>query len=346
MSSFDMKLVLAEIETIQADDPGFDITTTGFVTAEVDAMVGATRVEKFNDLRDDPPASSASKRRLVTRAGDIWQLGRHRAICGDATSPETVEKLVAGAGVRLLLSDVPFNTKIKGFVSGLGSKTHDDFAMASGEMSSPEFIEFLRRANAACLPHLIDGAMVLQFIDWRHVADMLEAGAQTGFALRNILAWVKSNAGMGSLWRSQHELICAFKHGSAPHVNNVELGVHGRNRSNVLQYPGMNSPTAGRKKALELHATVKPVALIADLILDVSNRGDIVLDPFGGSGTAIVAAEKTGRIAYLAEISPAFVDGQVRRWEALSGEPARLEKTGATFAEVAAERLGETEEDA
>ena len=168
---------------------------------------------------------------------------------------------------------------------------------------------------------------------------MLDAGRATGLDLRNILVWVKDNAGMGSMWRSQHELIIAFKNGIAPHVNNVQLGVHGRHRSNVLQYPGMNSGTKGRGKALEMHATVKPVALIADLILDVSNRGDIVLDPFGGSGTAIIAAEKTGRRARLAEIDPGFVDVAVERWQALTGGTARLAATGQTFAEVARERL-------
>jgi len=182
--------------------------------------------------------------------------------------------------------------------------------------------------------------MVLLFIDWRHLAEMLEAGETSRLELKNILVWVKDNAGLGSLWRSQHEMICAFKHGKRPHRNNIELGVHGRHRSNVLQYPGMNSMTKGRGKALELHSTVKPVALISDLILDVSDRTDIILDPFGGSGTTIIAAEAVGRRAYLCEIEPVFVDVGVRRWQALTGGEARLASTGQSFAEVEAERLG------
>jgi DNA modification methylase len=234
---------------------------------------------------------------------------------------------------------VPYNVKIEGNVSGQGRHRHRDFAMATGEMDYDGFVDFLTAAVAAAKPHLIDGALALLFIDWRHVGEMLEAGRRSSFEHKNILVWAKDNAGLGSLWRSQHELIVAFKHGDASHVNNVQLGVHGRHRSNLLQYPGMNSLTKGRSKALKLHATVKPVALIADLILDVTNRGDFVLDPFGGSGTAIIAAEKTGRRALLCEIDPGFVDVSVARWEALTGQPARLNATQQTFAEVRAERM-------
>ncbi len=338
LSSFDTQLLIEEIEGIIADSPEFDITVAGFVTAELDAMSGVIRTGELNDLDDDPPPMPP--RRPVSREGDLWDLGEHRLACGDSTKAALIEELLGDEPARLMLSDVPFNLKIEGFASGLGRKAHADFAMATGEMTYYQYVGFLRRSITACMGNLVDGAMVLLFIDWRHAAEMLDAGRATGLDLRNILVWVKDNAGMGSLWRSQHELIIAFKHGSAPHINNVQLGVHGRHRSNVLQYPGMNSGTKGRGKALEIHATVKPVALIADLILDVSNRGDIVLDPFGGSGTAIIAAEKTGRRARLAEIDPGFVDVAVERWQALTGGTARLAATGQTFAEVACERHG------
>jgi DNA modification methylase len=340
LSSFDTQLLIEEIEGIIADSPEFDITTAGFVTAELDAMTGVIRTGELNDLDDDPPPMP-SRRRAVSREGDLWDLDSHRLACGDSTKAGLIEGLLGDEPARLMLSDVPFNLKIEGFASGLGRKAHADIAMATGEMTYYQYVGFLRRSITASMAHLVDGAMVLLFIDWRHAAEMLDAGRATGLDLKNILVWAKDNAGMGSMWRSQHELIIAFKHGNAPHVNNVQLGVHGRHRSNVLQYPGMNSMTKGRGKALETHATVKPVALIADLILDVSNRGDIVLDPFGGSGTAIVAAEKTGRRARLAEINPGFVDVSVERWQSLTGGTALLAATGQTFAEVARERLGD-----
>jgi DNA modification methylase len=340
LSSFDTQLLIEEIEGIIADSPEFDITTAGFVTAELDAMTGVIRTGELNDLDDDPPPMP-SRRRAVSREGDLWDLDSHRLACGDSTKAGLIEGLLGDEPARLMLSDVPFNLKIEGFASGLGRKAHADIAMATGEMTYYQYVGFLRRSITASMAHLVDGAMVLLFIDWRHAAEMLDAGRATGLDLKNILVWAKDNAGMGSMWRSQHELIIAFKHGNAPHVNNAQLGVHGRHRSNVLQYPGMNSMTKGRGKALETHATVKPVALIADLILDVSNRGDIVLDPFGGSGTAIVAAEKTGRRARLAEINPGFVDVSVERWQSLTGGTALLAATGQTFAEVARERLGD-----
>ena len=337
LSSFDETLLLSEVEAIIADEPTLDITVTGFATAEIDVMIGAARTAQFNDLNDpipDPPA------RPITREGDIYQLGPNRMICGDSTKGEVISRLIGDDKVSLVLSDVPYNLKIEGVASGLGRKRHRDFAMATGEMTYEQYQAFLSSSITACSGHLVDGSLLLLFIDWRHVGEMLAAGRGAGLELKNILVWAKDNAGMGSLWRSQHELIVAFKQGNAPHVNNISLGVHGRHRSNVLQYPGMNSPTRGRAKALEMHATVKPVALIADLMLDVTNRNDVVLDPFGGSGTAIIAAHKTGRRAYLAEIDAGFVDVAVRRWNALGGEPARLASTGQTFEELAEEREG------
>ncbi|TCJ41294.1 site-specific DNA-methyltransferase [Parafrankia sp. BMG5.11] len=339
LSSFDTKLLIEEIEGIITDSPEFDITVAGFVTAELDAMTGVIRTGDLNDLEDDPPPDPPHI--PISREGDLWVLDDHQLACGDSTKPALIDELLGGEHARLMLSDVPFNLKIEGFASGLGRKGHSDFAMATGEMTYYQYVGFLRRSITACMGHLVDGAMVLLFIDWRHAAEMLDAGRTTGLELKNVLVWVKDNAGMGSLWRSQHELIVAFKHGSAPHVNNVQLGVHGRHRSNVLQYPGMNSMTKGRGKALTMHATVKPVALIADLILDVSDRGDIILDPFGGSGTAIIAAEKTGRRARLAEIDPGFVDVSVNRWQDLTGGTARLAATGQSFAEVGRDRLGD-----
>ncbi|MGB7407664.1 MAG: site-specific DNA-methyltransferase [Pontixanthobacter sp.] len=342
MSSFDCELLLENLEEISVDDPNFDLTFTGFAAPELDAMANAKRTRTLNDLREELPAQLPKE--VISCRGDVWQLGDHRLGCGDATDAEFVKEVIGSREVGLVLSDIPFNLPIAGVVSGLGKNKHQNFAMATGEMSRPEFVAFMQQANSAFLPHLRNGAMVLLFIDWRHVAEMLEAGAASKFDLKNILVWVKDNAGMGALWRSQHELICAFKHGSGKHRNNIQLGVHGRHRSNVLHYPGMNSPTAGRGKALELHATVKPVALIADLILDVSNPSDLVLDPFGGSGTTMIAAEATGRTAVLCEIDAGFTDVAVRRWQDLTNEQAILTATGETFDDVAKARSSENEQ--
>ena len=337
----DVEYNIENIALIMDEDVVFDETLTGFSAAELDPLFNARRTAVLNDLHDDIPA--VLPKRSVSRLGDIWEMEGHRLGCGDATDAPFIEVLLGGRKVGLVVCDVPYNLPIAGMVSGLGRHKHADFAMAAGEMNRAEFVYFLKRSVASFLPHLIDGAMVLLFIDWRHLSEMLEAGETSRLELKNILVWVKDNAGMGSLWRSQHEMICAFKHGKRAHRNNIELGVHGRHRSNVLQYPGMNSMTKGRGKALELHSTVKPVALISDLILDVSDRTDLVLDPFGGSGTTIIAAEAVGRKACLCEIEPAFVDVGVRRWQALTSGEARLAATGQTFAEVEAERLGAKE---
>lgn len=340
-SSFDLELVALELDSLRLEMPEFEISITGFSEAEVDKQLGATRTAELNDL-DDPELLYA-EREPVSMLGDEWHLREHLVVCGDSTDTEIVARAVRGRTVRLVLSDTPYNLKIAGLVSGLGRKVHPDFRHAAGELSPEEYIAFLQRAMAAFRPHLFDGALVLLFIDWRHVAEMLAAGAASDLDLKNILVWAKDNAGMGSLWRSQHELIVAFKHGTAPHVNNVELGKHGRHRSNLLQYPGMNSFGKGRATALEAHATVKPVALIADLILDVSNRGDLIFDGFAGTGTALIAAEKTGRIASLVEIEPTFVDIAIERWEALTGQWA-IHADGRTFAEVRAARAHESGE--
>jgi len=223
LSSFDTQLLIEEIEGIIADSPEFDITVAGFVTAELDAMTGVIRTGDLNDLDDDPPPKPP--RRPVSREDDVWDMDVHRLACGDSTKAALIEELLGDEPARLMLSDVPFNLKIEGFASGLGRKAHADFAMATGEMTYYQYVGFLRRSITASMAHLVDGAMVLLFIDWRHAAEMLDAGRATGLDLRNILVWVKDNAGMGSLWRSQHELIIAFKHGTAPHINNVQLGV-------------------------------------------------------------------------------------------------------------------------
>jgi DNA modification methylase len=254
-----------------------------------------------------------------------------------------------GEPAELVFTDPPYNVPIAGHVSGLGRQAHGDFAMASGEMSEAEFTGFLTTSLGAMAAQTKDGAIHFICMDWRHLPELLAAGKAVYHEQKNLCVWVKSNGGMGSLFRSQHELIAVFKKGAAPHINNVDLGRHGRNRTNVWTYPGMNSFGAERDGALAMHPTVKPVALVQDAILDCSNRGGIVLDGFGGSGTTLIAAERTGRRARLLEIDPAYVDVTLRRFrDHIGTEPVHassgqtltdLEKSAASNSETGATDL-------
>jgi DNA modification methylase len=227
-----------------------------------------------------------------------------------------------GEQAEMVFSDPPYNVHIDGHASGLGAVHHREFAMASGEMNSTEFTRFLERAFNNMAEHSNDGSIHLLCMDWRHMSEMLAAGNAVYDELKNLIIWVKDNGGMGTFYRSRHELIFAFKKGAAPHVNSFELGQHGRYRTNVWQYKGMNSFKAARDDELALHPTVKPVQMVADAIKDVSHRGGIVLDLFGGSGSTLIAAHKTGRRAYLCEIEPVYCDRIIARWEAISHDDA------------------------
>ncbi|NIV77149.1 MAG: DNA methylase N-4, partial [Gammaproteobacteria bacterium] len=215
---------------------------------------------------------------------------------------------------------------------------HREFAMAAGEMTEGQFTEFLRRTLGHLAAHSADGAIHFVCMDWRHVYELLSAGRAVYSELKNLCVWAKTNAGMGSLYRSRHEMILVFKKGKAPHINNVELGRHGRHRSNVWDYPGVNTLKSDRLAELEMHPTVKPVALVADAILDCSRRGGLVLDAFAGSGTTIIAAERTGRRACALEIDPAYVETAILRWQDYAGDHAVHAETGLTFEETRALR--------
>ncbi|MCA8881917.1 MAG: ParB N-terminal domain-containing protein [Rhodobacteraceae bacterium] len=297
----------------------FDVSLTGFTIAEVDGLIEAQAPEEPGDPADDLLPETAPRR---VRRGDVWQLGRHRLVCGDALDAGVVRCLMQGEYARMVFSDPPYNVPIDGHAGGSGRVKHREFAMAAGEMTAAEFTEFLTRAFRNMADHSADGAIHFLCMDWRHMAEMLAAGAAVYGELKNLIVWAKDNGGMGTFYRSRHELIFAFKHGSAPHVNSFELGQHGRYRTNVWQYRGVNTRRAGRLDELALHPTVKPVAMIADAIRDVSGRGDIVLDPFGGSGSTLIAAEKTGRRGYLVELDPIYCDRILARWEAIAKDTA------------------------
>lgn len=325
-----------EFAEIALAAPDLDQGLSGFSITERDIIFGRQRTEELADLDDGATVQPVFQ--PTAKLGDVFQLGRHLVTCGDATDPQVIARVVGERRVQTVVSDPPYNVKIAGNVSGLGSNKHAEFAMGSGEFDKTQFIDFLARAIRATQPGLVDGALLYLFMDWRHIAELVAASEAAELSYLNLLVWAKTNAGMGSFYRSAHELVGVFKHGTAPHLNNVELGRHGRNRTNLLSYPGVNTFTKGRNKALELHPTVKPVALLADLILDSSAPGDIILDPFGGSGTTLIAAERTDRAACLVEIDPGYVDVIVKRFEEATGATAILASTGQTFAELVAQR--------
>jgi len=260
-------------------------------------------------------------------------------ICGDATDPIVLRRLMEGdPPARLVLTDEPYNVKIAGHVTG---GAHREFAMASGEMSDEEFLGFNVAWIEAAIRHLCDGGVFGTFIDWRGAPTVAAAAAKLGLTPLNLIVWAKTNAGMGSLYRSQHELLPLFKKGDAPHVNNIELGKRGRWRSNLWTYPGASSLGSDARRGLQDHPTVKPTAMLEDALLDLSNRGDIVLDPFLGSGSTLIAADKTGRVCRGVELDPLYIDVIIRRYEAETGEAAVLADTGERFADLAARRAGE-----
>ncbi len=334
---WDLGALAIEFAEIALDAPELDQDRSGFSITERDFMFGRCRTDDLGDLDDAQPNDSEPGIVTATaRRGDVFLLGRHTVVCGDATDPAVIARAVGDRRVRTVASDVPYNVKIAGNVSG--TNRFEEFEMASGEMDKPQFTAFLASAIRATQPHLLDGAVLYLFMDWRHIAELIAASEAAELSFLNLLVWAKTNASMGSFYRSAYELVGVFKHGDAPHVNAVELGRHGRNRTNVLSYPGVNTFSRGRNKALQLHPTVKPVALMADLILDSSAEGDVILDPFGGSGTTLIAAERTARTACLVEIDPGYVDVIVKRFEEATGEIGVHADTGEPFAELARRR--------
>jgi len=314
---------------------GFDVDLTAFDAVEID-MTLSIDTPAGNTVEEVAVADVESQPGpTVTQPGDIWHLGRHVVACGDARDADHLRALIGDSRAATVFTDPPYNVRIDGFVSGLGKNQHRPFAMASGELSRQDFIAFLIAFIAALKPILVDGAIIFACMDWRHAGELLEAAAGQDLEFKNLCVWVKSNAGMGSFYRSQHELVFVFKHGDAPHQNNFGLGQHGRSRSNVWNYRGVNAFGKDRTELLGMHPTVKPVAMITDALRDVSRRGEIVLDPFLGSGSTLIAAEDVGRICIGNEIDPTYVDVAVRRWQKQTGRDAVNAATGETFAAVA-----------
>ena len=337
-ASWDLRLLGESLRDLSLQDLDFSLETTGFEMGEIDLLIeGLEEGPPGDDPADDLPALAET---AVSQLGDLWALGAHRVLCGSALEEEAYSRLMEGQKAALVFVDPPFNVRIDGHVGGLGAIHHREFQMASGEMSEAEFTAFLTTSLRLLAQHAVDGSLHYVCMDWRHGSELLAAGRAAYTELKNLCVWVKDNAGMGSFYRSQHELVFVFKHGKAPHQNHVQLGQYGRYRSNVWRYAGVNSfgRATDEGNLLALHPTVKPTALVVDALKDASSRGDLVLDAFLGSGTTLMAAEKTGRVCHGLEIDRLYVDTLIRRWQAFTGQQAVHLGTGLTFAEMQAER--------
>lgn len=332
LAGWDRDILAIELQSLLEleGDLDFEVSDIGFETAEIDLLLSEySSADGAPDPADDVPAVDAGP--VISKAGDLWILGYHRLYCGDATAAESYSTLMAGKTAELVFTDPPYNVPVHGHVSGLGKARHREFAMASGEMSEAQFTRFLTAVCRHMAGASNDGSIHFICMDWRHLLELLRAGRIAYSELKNICVWAKANGGMGSLYRSQHELVCVFKNGLSAHINNVELGRFGRNRTNVWQYAGMNSFQADREAKLAMHPTVKPVAMVADAILDCSHGNGIVLDPFVGSGTTILAAQRTGRRCYGIELDPRYVDVALRRVRSITGIEPICAATGREF---------------
>jgi DNA modification methylase len=335
-AGWDREMLAIELQALV--DLDFSMDAIGFELAEVDivleeaheANARATAEDQLPEVQSDRP---------VSRVDDVWQLGSHRLLCGDALDPAAFVTLLGDERAEMVFTDPPYNVPIDGHVCGSGNVRHREFAMASGEMTETEYTKFLEIILGRMAEVSRDGALHFVCMDWRHLFEALTAGRTAHGNLKNLVVWNKDNGGMGSLYRSKHELILIWKHGTAPHINNIELGRYGRNRTNVWDYPAANTLRRCGFEDVDLHPTVKPTAMVADALMDASSRNGIILDPFAGSGTILIAAERTGRRGRAIEIDPLYVDVAIRRWQTFTGKLAVLHSTSETFEEIERKRL-------
>jgi DNA modification methylase len=336
LAGWDREILAIELQGLI--DLEFDVELTGFEMGEIDIILDEAdqgrreSAEAEDDIPERVPGPPSS------RIGDLWVLGTHRLLCGDARDDRSYEPLLNSGKAELVFADPPYNVSINGHVCGLGETQHREFAMASGEMCPQAFTDFLKSTFACLIAHTTDGSIHYVCMDWRHIGEMMDAGNAVYGELKNVVVWAKSNAGMGSFYRSQHELIFVWKSANAAHLNNVKLGQYGRSRTNVWKYDGISTMRPGRREQLAWHPTVKPAALVAGALKDCSRRNGIVLDPFAGSGTIFIAAEQTGRRARGIEIDPGYVDVAIKRWQRFTGKSALLAGTDQTFKEIEGQR--------
>ena len=334
-AGWDESILAIEFAELEIACPDISLSVTGFELPKIDLMCSKAVQESWTDLDKEIERSTT---RVVSEMGDVWLLGdRHRLLCGDSTDPSSVARFLAGESITLVATDPPYNLPAKAY-SGKGRNKHPDFAMGAGEMPPESFTNFLAQGFGSAIPRLAPGGLIYAFMDSKHVREIVGAGDVNGLELMNILVWDKGKGGMGSFYRSAFELIFLFKHGSAPHKNRVQLGRNGRDRTTLWRYEGMNSFARGRDRALAMHATVKPVQMICDLLLDASDRNDIVFDGFGGSGTTLIAAEKTGRRSRIVELDGGYCDTIIQRYRDAFGGEVRHAELDLSFADVAAIR--------
>jgi DNA modification methylase len=336
VAGWDKELLAIELQGLIELD--VDIELTGFEMAEIDVILDDAREAHGAPTGPEDDVAQPAPGPAVTQAGDLWALGKHRLLCGDARDQVAYARLLERAKAEFVFTDPPYNVVIDGNVCGLGSIRHREFAMGCGEMTESEFTAFLQGIFERLVENTVDGSIHQICMDWRHMGEMLGAGRRVYSELKNLCVWNKSTAGMGTFYRSKHELVFVWKSGTGPHINTFELGQHGRSRTNVWDFPGANTMRPGRLEDLAMHPTAKPVALVAEAIKDCSRRGDLVLDPFCGSGTVLIAAERTGRKARALEIDPTYVDVAVRRWQAYTGKPALIVGSGETFETIEMQR--------
>jgi DNA modification methylase len=337
-SSWNDRLLAEQLKDLSLLDLDFSLDVIGFDMGEIDFRIESLAVKPADDSRDPLDDVPALSTKAVSAVGDLWTLNQHRILCANALEDTSYRTLMAGAQATAVLTDPPYNVPVRGHVISNTESDHREFVMASGEMSPSQFQNFLNGSLLHATAHLCSGAILYVFMDWRHSLEIQTAGTSADLDLKNICVWVKSNGGMGSFYRSQHEFIFVFKHGKASHRNNIELGRHGRCRTNVWEYPGCNSfeRQSAEGNLLDLHPTVKPVRLLADAMLDCTSRNDIVLDNFLGSGSTLLAAERVGRKLYGIELDPLYVDVAIRRWQRATGGQAIHAITGRCFDEIAA----------
>ncbi len=322
-----LRLEISELEQICGD---MDVSITGFSDVELDILTMDNRTTADSRANNVP---YIPENEIVTRPGDVWCIGNHRIICGNSLDAATFETLLGTRQADMVLQDPPYNVKISGHVCGSGNIRHKEFKMASGEMSTDEFMQFLHKNFELCAKYSRPGALQYNFMDWRHMGEILSAGSNVFSSLINMCVWCKTSGGMGSLYRSQHELCFIFKNGKESHTNNVQLGKNGRYRTNVWQYAGVNA--FGRHRSdIQMHPTVKPVEMLKDAILDVTRRGDVVLDTFLGSGSTLIAAHQSKRICYGIELEPLYVDTAIRRFLEMFHIDAVHQATGKTYSEL------------
>jgi DNA modification methylase len=337
LAGWDNDLLALELQYLSELELDFDLTVTGFEMEEIELYLDSASVTPDDPAADVLPTVVPAAPPVSVR-GDLWQMGPHRLVCGDATQPDAFAALMGSEQALMVFVDPPYNVPIAGHVCGLGTIQHQNFAMAAGELSEADFTQYLHTLFEHLVAHSQEGAIHFICMDWRHLYELLTAARSVYTDLKNLCVWNKSNGGMGTFYRSKHELVLVAKQGTQPHINTFELGQHGRYRTNVWEYPGNNAFHEGRLDELVMHPTVKPVALVADAIKDCSHRGGIILDCCVGSGTTLIAAEQTRRRAYGMELDPRYVDTTVQRWQAYTNQEATHAATGHTFSEVGKER--------